>query len=112
MTAPVYNASEAERQAIADLTVDFERAVVGLQMNNPDVPTISPQQYSLMLGATIYAAQCAQTRGVVLPPEDAQLSFSDFLNAAGTHYAQLIVEVAVAKANEVLENVKPLQDLA
>lgn len=95
--------TDSEKKAVANFSQNFEAACVGLQMNNPDVPTISPEQYALCLGAAIYAAQVMLTNGDLLPSEDSQSNFSSFLNACGTHYANTIVSVATSRAEEILE---------
>lgn len=102
--------SNKEQEAMGEFAQAFEAACIGLQMNNPEVPTLSPQQYALSLAAAVYAAQKMLTAGNILPSEDSQANFSGFYSASAVHYAETVVKVATAKAEEVLGQFRQEQE--
>lgn len=95
--------TEAQKESIGLLAGDMEAAVIGLQLNNTEVPTITASQYAVMLASVLYAVQRHEARGGSFPDADTVGNFTDFVNNAAEHYANSVAASAIKFAEETIE---------
>ncbi|GAA5500391.1 hypothetical protein Dxin01_00112 [Deinococcus xinjiangensis] len=94
-------------KTITQFTEVFEAAVIGLQIQDAELPTLTASQYATVLAASLYGMQVTLGGTGLMPAVDTEADFTGYINAAAEHYAERLTTSAVELAQQFIDRLEP-----